>query len=939
VDVARRLLAGATTRLDRNEGALAAASSTRALDLLGLDGDLAEECAGDWSDDLRREVADLRREASHLAVTAATMTGHTELARSAAAAAVDADPYDERAHRDLMRVLVSDGRTASALEVYGDLAARLADDLGTDPDPATRQLHLALLRGEDLDAHPRITPVHVKSTLVGREDEVRRLDGAWAEAAAGHPGLVLVTGVPGIGKTRLLAEVAGLAEEGGGLVLAVRCRPGERSLFLEPYVEALRPVLAGLAEQRLRDLTAGHEEAWGWLVPDLAPLLGVRPPTAAISPDLARRRAYDAVAAALVVLAVDRPVLLSVDDLQDGAAATVELLGYLTRRLARTRVLLVAAARSDAAELLDRLGSLGDRVALGPLPASAVTALAEAAGQSHHVEDLQARTLGHPLSVVETLRALTTGTSGVPETLASTVAGQLAALDAGVRRVVEGASVLGSRVEPQTLAELAGTDELACAEACERLTRVGLLVAQGAAYEFSNDLLRDAVQAGLPPAVATAYHRRAADLLADRPEVMAVHAFAAGDLDRAARGWLVAGRTARHRAAFEDAAVLLDRALGAADDPALLSEIRINRSRVHEATGAFEPAFTDCDAALLDARRAGDPRLEMRALRLRGGDAPIALAHPIDQILQDNEHGMALASRLGDRVLESVFRSRLVVLQSSRLRLAEAVELATRGVAEVRQVGSPEALARSLDGLKSVLAYCGDAGHLEQVVGELEPLLVELRLTWLLQWTVHESALVPAARGQWAEARTRVDRALELNRETGYAAYAGFFRAQRGWLARLAGDLEGALDDGRRAVAETSAVDHPWWYAAAAGCHASALLEAGRPEEAAEVAGDGLAALSPEAGAAYRLRCLAPLAAVTGEGLEEADRMLAAVRTPPGVGWVTGVDAYDAVASAWLAAGEPERAHRALAPLLSVTGPGAWAVVHDRLGRRSSATG
>jgi ATP/maltotriose-dependent transcriptional regulator MalT len=277
-----------------------------------------------------------------------------------------------------------------------------------------------------------------------------------------------------------------------------------------------------------------------------------------------------------------------------------------------------------------------------------------------------------------------------------------------------------------------------------------------------------------------------------------------------------------------------------------------------------------------------------------------------------------------------------VVLHASRLRLTDAFDLAARGVAEVRAAGSPEALARSLDGLKSVHAYCGDARGLAATLSELRPMLLDLRLRWLQQWSALESALVPAAEGRWQEARSAIDGALQLNRETGYTAYAGFFLAQRSWLARLSGDLSLALEDGRRAVSATSALEHPWWYAAASGAHASALLEAGRPDEAAAVAGEGLTALGSEAGDAYRLRCLAPLAAATGERLEEADLLLRAVETPEGRGWVGGADVYESVAAAWLAAGEPDRARSTVAPLLAVTGHGTWDAVHARLGQSSS---
>jgi hypothetical protein len=125
------------------------------------------------------------------------------------------------------------------------------------------------------------------------------------------------------------------------------------------------------------------------------------------------------------------------------------------------------------------------------------------------------------------------------------------------------------------------------------------------------------------------------------------------------------------------------------------------------------------------------------------------------------------------------------------------------------------------------------------------------------------------------------------------------------------------------------------------GVHASTLLELGRRDEAAALCRTGLSALGPEAGTAYRLRCLAPLAAATGAGgadgcLDQADRLLAGVVTPAGRGWVLGTDVYAAVASAWLEAGEPERAHDALTPLLAATGNGTWDAVHARLRQSSS---
>ncbi len=838
-----------------------------------------------------------------------------------------------------MTALAVDGQAAAALDVYADLAARLADELGTDPDADTQALHVRVLRHEKPQRAGPETQAEAPTLLVGRDTELATLDRAWAAASASGAELVVVAGVPGIGKTRLLREAADLARRTGGLVLATRCRPGERSLFLQPYLEALRPVLLRLPEDTLRVLLGGHLRAWAGLLPDLGELLDVTPEPG-ISGDLARRRAFDAVVAAVAGLAARQPVLLSVDDLQYGADVTADVLAHLATQLGPAPVLLVGATRTEGLPSLSSLTERSAPLLLGPLPPSAVAALAEAAGFISRSAEVLERSQGHPLSVVASLQALASGTSGVPHTVATAVAGQLERLDTEVATLVAAASVLGTRVDPVLVAGLLQQTEVDVVLACERAVGAGLMASAGTHYDFVNDLVKDAVLATLPPPLAVAYHRRAADLLAGRPEEMAGHAHAAGDATRAAHGYLVAGRTARRTAALDDALALLDLAeadAAEAADPGLTATVLLERARVQEARADFVAAHRDALAAGNPVADARDPRLDMRRLRLLGGDLSVGRRLPLDEVLGYNRTGLDRATELGDAVSAAMFRSRIAVLECSRLRLAQALDIATDGVARSRASGRPEALARSLDGLKTVHAYSGDSGALAAALDELLPLLDDLGLPWLRQWALQESSLVPAADGDWAGARRLIDEAFEVNRATGYGAYPAYFLAQRGWLARLAGDLDGALDDGRRAVAELSPSAHPWWYATAVGSFATTLLELGRTDDVGALCADGLQALGPEAGAAYRLRCLAPRAAVTGEGLEEADRLLAGVDAAPGSAWITGSDVYEALATAWLNAGEPARAARLMAPLLAATRD-SWLALHERARQRTPAT-
>jgi DNA-binding SARP family transcriptional activator len=927
LDEAAELIAESGARAAAGEPLLAVAAARAALALLGPPPSLVDEGDAEWVLAVRREADGHRRRARHLFAEALVTLEPAEAA-GIAAESVAADPYDEQAVRTLMRALVADGRASAALSAYADLADRLREDLGTTPDRETAELHLSVLREAALPAEAVPASPIERPLLVGREPELVIAERAWADlATADRVRLLLVEGEAGIGKTRLLDAVAELATRTGGRVLRGRCHPAERSLFLQPFVDALRPALLDAAPSLLASLVRDHESAWVSLVPELAPVV---PPAAPLPADvdLQRRQAYDAVAAVLRRLALNQPVLLTIDDLQDGGAATVDLLGYLAGHLGESRVLVVAAVRAEDAQVAVRLSDRALVIRLGSLPRSAVDALAAAAGLAAHGEQVMARTAGHPLSVVEYLRALGQGDTGVPESLADAVLSRVGRLDDAGRAVVEAASVVRRRIDPALVAQLVESSEVAATRVCEELVRLRLLVRSGSHYEFANDLLQECVHAALPPALALAYHRRAADLTAGSPEVMAEHAYAAGDGPRAAQGWLLAGEEALHRAAVEDAVQLLDRSLSVETSFAgTRARALLARSRAKEAGTDFASALADARDALALARASGEQRLEMAALRASGSDAAVGAGLAVDAIAAPLEEGLRLASSLGDRRAEADFSSRLVILEASRLRLATALERAERSVARARSADSAEALVLALDGLKTVFYYLGDAERLGVTTAELEPRVRASGNTWLLQWVVFESSFVAAAESRWDDARAVVADALQLNRLSGYPAYAGFLRAHEGWYARLAGDLDDARRIGREAVEATSPVRHPWWYAVAAGLLSATLVETGDLAEAEALARRGLALGETSTGGG-RLRCLAALAALTrdAEATKEATLRLDEVQCPPGHAWVTGADCYLLLAGAARDKGDDAEAARILTPLVTAT-TGSWPAI------------
>lgn len=913
IDRARRLLDDAESA----PPALALVGASAAARLLDGGDGLPEEPDAEWTARLRSELAGLRRRARHL-VAGAALAGSVPTVEEAATAeraarrAVEEDPLDEDAVRLLMRALLARGLPADALRVYQRLRRALADELGTDPAPETGQLHAAALRGEPAPSvpAPRTALPADRLTLAGRDREVMTLADAWGRACGRAGGFVLLSGEPGIGKSRLLDELGTLARRSGGLALTGRSFEGERSLFAQPVVDALAGVAHDVPAHRIGRAAVGLAML-GRLVPDLAAFTGV---PAATSVD--RSQTFAEIARFLHGLALDGAVLLLVDDLQRAGRSTLELLHYLARHLDRAPVLLAAAVRvGENAEAVDLLGDVATTVPLGPLTVDAVTELAGRAGHGDRAAEVVRRTGGHPLFVVEVLRALALGDGGLPVSLQTAVVDRVARTGEGTERLLRAAAVLGSTFDPLVASGVAGVAETAALASFERALAARLLVATGDHYEFAHDVVREALVATTPSPTRLAWHARAADLLTADPEAVAAHAEAIGDRSRAGRAWLHAAERALARFVASDAIVLATRATAAAvelDDAELTGRALVVRGRAHEAAAHFAAAFDDFTAAGDAARRAGDRRLRMTVLRELSGDVPVALGHPPADCEPILRECLGLATSLGDRAMEADVLGRLAVLRCSQLEFTEARRLADRALDAGRAADDERALVRGLDAVKSACAYLGLVRELAPVVEELEPLLRRGGDLWTLQWTLFESAFVPLADGDDGAALARIDAAVEVCRRSGYSAYEPFFVAHAGWVHRLAGRVDLALREGRRAVELADRHRHTWWATAAAALYAGTVLAAGDRPAAAAVLRPAVRVADVPGAEAYLLRCLAPLAAATGDTavLARADALLAGIGAPQGTAWMLGADAYLTVAAAWQHAGDADRGER-----------------------------
>ncbi len=427
------------------------------------------------------------------------------------------------------------------------------------------------------------------SELIGRAHEQARLVTAW-EALPEGAGFVVVTGEAGVGKTRLVAELARAVRAQGAVVATTRC-------FAATGTVPLAPVADWLRHPQLRAATRTLEPVWqaevARLVPESGDSSGDAHAGGRAKVDAWQRlRFFEGLARAL--FAVDRPLLLVLDDLQWCDKATLSWLSFLVSCAGSTPLLILATAReeelagSDLAETLDRMRGAGevDLVRVDNLSTPAAGQLAEAVlGQAISRDDLgllMSATGGNPFYLVEALREAASSPGRFePASLQGVLCRRLARLPDAARDLVALASAVGRDFTCDLLIEASDLDEDTVVLVVDDLWRRRILEEQGRGYDFAHDLLREAAYGMLSPARRWLLHRRLAQALellyADRPEAVAAQLAQqhdrSGRPERALRYYELAARRATAVFAHAESVPLWQRCLE------LLADLPAGRDR------------------------------------------------------------------------------------------------------------------------------------------------------------------------------------------------------------------------------------------------------------------------------------------------------------------------------------------------------------------------
>jgi DNA-binding CsgD family transcriptional regulator/tetratricopeptide (TPR) repeat protein len=490
-----------------------------------------------------------------------------------------------------------------------DRPVTISDD---SPDAARRyhrEVVSASIRDEDGN-EPR--------TIVGRGRELEAFRAAFGRALSGRRQFVLVSGEPGIGKTRCAEALAEIAEDQGSLVLWGRCREEPGSPPYWPWIQILRAYVAASSPDEVRLIMGSAANDIAALLPELVESSQAIHPTPSVMSDAnaARFRTFDAISQFLLKAAQQVPLTLVFDNLHWADSLSLSLIEFITQELTRGRLLLAGTFRDGEvqknAPLLAMLGGLSrdgdvERIHLSGLSPDAIGKLAESMCGTRLpdsvIDTICQRTDGNPLFATELIKilldesagnAITAVPSKIPAGVRETIARRVTRLPPRCNALLGVAAVYGRQFTAQELAAAAEESVADVLAGLEPAMQAGIVDSTddvAGNYQFTHALIRETIYEELPALDRLRIHARAADALvsvhAARLEPVldriALHYHAAstlGNPDNAVLYALRAADNAVRMGAHEDALRHYDRAIETLERRSLILDERLARARI-----------------------------------------------------------------------------------------------------------------------------------------------------------------------------------------------------------------------------------------------------------------------------------------------------------------------------------------------------------------------
>lgn len=524
-------------------------------------------------------------------------------------------------------------------------AQHATNRLRLDPTPVGSDTHAATIHSPPDPANGTASDT---SPFVGRNNEYGLLIGLIARLTAGAGYTVLIEGEPGIGKSRLLREVARYAHAQDLPTLTTNCYEIERAMPYQPVIDLVTRALERVSTAALRSLAPVSLAELAALVPEIGERFPDLPQLSNDFPEARQARLSRAVDQLLEASRDGRPAVLMVDDFQWADDASAQVLHYLARHAAQRPVLVICAYRDDAVDSDERFAQLVEslrrdtdtrRLPLARLgyadTESLVAALADAnLGADHGVnlgvpglaERLQRETEGNPFFLMSILQSLSEGETQLeprandapgllPDALRAAVRVRLAHVPKAIRPLLETAAVLGRRFDFDTLLGVTHEPEALLLDAVEALVKRRLLreEPEGGVYDFSHDKLREVAYRDISGARRRLLHQSVAEVLERRGEgatheldaQLAEHYERAHVWAKALHYLVLAAEHSQKLFAMRDALHWLDRAVALSEAHPESLDAR-QRLAIYEQRGAARAQAGQTQGAVADMRRVID---------------------------------------------------------------------------------------------------------------------------------------------------------------------------------------------------------------------------------------------------------------------------------------------------------------------------------------------
>jgi len=779
--------------------------------------------------------------------------GHFRQASELCYEILSLDRTHESACRLLMSCLVSLGEIPAALRVYEDVVQTLRSDFDIEPMPETTDLlHKIhqLERGEDLEIQDwtlSSSETGISTPCVGRGNEISQFSKLLSQASAGQGQTVIVSGEPGIGKSRLIQEMTFLAHQQGFQAFNAQCFEVEQTLPYQSLINLVRQMITNdnqwqmLAPVWLRELAV--------LVPEIEEVAFSATTPAPLLDDLDENhqgRLFQAIYHLFLSQAEGQKSIFVVEDIHWADTSTLLCLHYLTRNIAPFPIALILSYReeniSTNAGLVTLLTSLHREEHVTLFPLTRLTETDTKAFLTHSKDTapnadrlsnwLYKETDGNPLFFISLIQSLreeellgneldpdwhtrirTEPSLTLPEAILVSVGARLRPLSQTERDVLDWIAVFGRPIDFYTLQLINNQSKIILLNTIEQLMARQLLTEIHGKYVFNHNKIREVVYHDLSAARRTLYHNQTGTKLeeltpsSEDAAILAYH-FECGHEDTKAFGyWMGAGEHALDTYAYQQAVHHFERALALTDQLAPQMEANLGLGRAFTLSDEYEAASAVIKQGLQLAEKAGDNL--RRTLLLYAQAQNANRQHLPDGGKKEVEAALSAAEQTGNDYYLTQSLLLLTEVHESDGDLGGALETANRAQVAGHNLNDNLLEARALLEIGFLHAQRADFEKAVSSTNLGMQLLTETddRNAKAYAWNILGRAL--GGRGDYSRALDAFNRCQEEAEIIGDRYLLAQVFNMQGWLHRELGDYETGLKFDQKGIESAKRWDKP----------------------------------------------------------------------------------------------------------------------------------